>query len=295
MDLYLMSPPPRGWALRARANFKSREAAGVDPVAARREWLTLARAIEQRGATVAVLPPPSDALTGMPYAAECGQIVPRGLKAPLFILPRMLSAHRQPERDHWAPFARELGMEVVEPGAGVWEAQGDVAQFDGATLLFFGGRTDEAGLNAAARFFEGEQIRVRIREPAFHGNMAALPLPAADRLMVCPAVVEPESMRRLEARFRGRLLEVSEEEIRSYATNGLPVGRDLLAPSCIPARVADLVQQVGMRVIPLALGELCEKGGGASRCLVAWAKLPDGAVRLPERHTLAAAARELES
>lgn len=290
-----MSPPPRGWALRARANFKSREAAPVDALAARREWLALARAIEQRGATVAVLPPPGDALTGMPYAAECGQILPRGLNPPLFLLPRMRSPHRQPEREHWAPFARELGMEVVDPGEGVWEAQGDVAHFEGATLLFYGGRTDEAGMNAAARSFPGEVLRLRIREPAFHGNMAALPLPAVDRLLVCRAVVEPESMTRLEARFGPKLVEVTEDEIRSYATNGLPVGRELIAPSCIPQRVRALVEQFGMRVAPLPMGELCEKGGGASRCLVSWAKLPDGVVRVPERYTLAAVARELES
>ena len=77
MDLFLMSPPGRTWALRGRANFRSREAAPADARGARREWLTLARHIEARGGTVVALPSPSDALTGMPYAAECGQVVAR--------------------------------------------------------------------------------------------------------------------------------------------------------------------------------------------------------------------------
>lgn len=295
MDLYLMSPPPRGWALKARANFRSQNAAAVDPAIARREWLSLARALEERGGIVAVLPPPDDALTGMTYAAECGQVLARRGRRPLFLLPRMISAHRRAEREHWAPFARELGMEVVDPGEGIWEAQGDVAELDGATLLFHGGRTDEAGMNAAARHFEGELIRVKIHQPAFHGNMAALPLPAIHRMLVCPAVIAPESMAALSRRFPGQLLEVSEAEIRSYATNGLPVGEALLAPSCLPDRVRALVEAAGMKVISLPMGELCEKGGGASRCLVSRATLPDGAIAVPERHRLPAIAKELEA
>src|SRR3954463_14435991 len=98
LDLYLMSPPSPGWALRGRANFRSREAPPVDAARARREWLALAEAIEAHGGTVVALPPPSDELTGMPYAAECGHIVSNVDGAPIFLLPRMASPHRKPER-----------------------------------------------------------------------------------------------------------------------------------------------------------------------------------------------------
>ena len=114
IDLYLMAPPPPGWALRARANFRSRDADAVDPLRARAEWLVLARAIEARGGTVIALPTPSDALTGMPYAAEAGQIVDRADGPPRFILPRMISPHRQPERDH----RRARGTRAVARGRG---------------------------------------------------------------------------------------------------------------------------------------------------------------------------------
>ncbi|MBX5483394.1 MAG: amidinotransferase [Myxococcaceae bacterium] len=291
-----MSPPHPRWAIRARANFRSKEAGPVDARTARREWLQLAEAIEASGGTVVALPPPDEALTGMPYAAECGQIVDRGDGAPLFVLPRMAHAHRRPEREHWAALARVMGFEVVDPGEGIWEAQGDVAFFDGATLLFFGGRTDEAGMRAAARFFPGERIAVQIREPAFHGNMAALPLPAVDRLLVCPDVIHPASLERLRQRFgAGRLLKVTEEEIRSYATNGLPIGRTWLAPSVVPDRVVALVERAGMTVRRLPMPNLCEKGGGASRCLVSHARVRTGAVRIPEENRLAAIARQIEA
>lgn len=286
MDLYFMSPPSAGWALRGRANFRSREAAQVDARAARREWLALAEAIEARGGTVVALYPPSDELTGMPYAAECGHVVTIAGK-PTFLLPRMAAAHSRNERAHWEALAQRMGLSPTDIGAGTWEAQGDVALFDGATLLFFGGRTDRDGMEAAARFFDGEVLRVQIREPAFHGNMALLPLPAVDRVLACRDVIEPASYAALVARFGSeRLLEVTEDEIRRYATNGLPIGRDLLAPSLVPERVLSLVRAAGMNVVSLTMAELCEKAGGASRCLVSIASVPPGAVHVPDETRL---------
>ena len=286
IDLYFMSPPSAGWALRGRANFRSRDAEQVDARAARREWLALADAIEARGGTVVALYPPSDELTGMPYAAECGHVALID-RRPVFVLPNMAAPHRRAERAWWDALARDIGLATETIDAGTWEAQGDVAIFDGATLLFFGGRTDRAGMEAAARFFEGEVIDVEIREPAFHGNMALLPLPAVDRLLACRAVIAPASYAALVARFgEARIVEVSEEEIRSYATNGLPIGRDLIAPSLLPDRVAAIVTELGMRVVRSPMRELCEKAGGASRCLVSHARVPEALVRLREEHRL---------
>ena len=296
MDLFLMSPPGRAWALRGRNNFRSREAPQVDARQARQEWLALARELEARGGTVVALPSPSELLTGMPYAAECGQVVPREGAPPLFLLPRMLSAHRQTEREHWAPLARRMGLEVVDPGVGIWEAHGDVATFDGVTLLFWGGRTTLEGLVAAARYFPGEVVHVQVREPAFHGNMAVLPLPAVDRLMVCPDVIAPNSYALLRERFgEQRLLTVTEDEIKGYATNGLPVGRDLLAPSVVPDAVRARLALLGMRVVPLTMRELCEKGGGSSRCLVSRAQVDAATVRIPDEYRLEAVAKDIEA
>nr|BDT38083.1 arginine deiminase-related protein [Myxococcus sp. MH1] len=296
MELFLMSPPGRGWALRGRNNFRSREAPQVDARKARREWLALARAIEARGGTVVALTSPLELLTGMPYAAECGQVVAREGRAPWFVLPRMMSDHRRAEREHWASLARRMGFEVVDPGVGIWEAHGDVAHFDGVTLLFWGGRTTLEGLEAAARWFPGEVVRVQVREPAFHGNMALLPLPAVDRMLVCPEVIAPESFARLRERFGdARLLVVTEDEIRRYATNGLPLGRELLAPSVVPGSVRARLEALGMRVVSLDMGELCEKGGGSSRCLVSRAVVEDGAVSIPDEARLAAVARDIEA
>lgn len=288
-----MSPPGKSWALRGRANFRSQKAEPVRPLRARKEWLKLARGIEDLGGTVVVLEARDETLTGMPYAAEAGHVLPPRLEGGdwRFLVPTMKAPHRQRERDEWAPLARALGLEVVDPGGGIWEAQGDVAEMDGVTLLFFGGRTDRGGLEAARREFEGETLVLELREPAFHGNMAVLPLPAVGRLLVCPDVFVGDGVARLERRFeKSRILAVSEHEIRSYATNGLPVGDTWLAPSVVPERVKELVSNAGMRVVTLEMKELCEKAGGASRCLVCRASAP---LAIPEAHRLARVESEI--
>ncbi len=278
-----MSPPGPGWALRGRANFRSRSAAPVDARAALGEWVRLADAIEERGGrVVCLLPPPDTELTGLPYAAECGQLVERGGRG-LFLLPSMGVAHRRGERELWRRVALDLGLEPVDV-EGTWEAQGDVASFRGRTLLFFGGRTDERGLASARAHFPGA-IEVRVREPAFHGNMALLPLEAADRVLACRAVIDAAGWAALEGAFgAGALVEVSEDEIRAYATNGLPVGGDWLVPHLVPERVAELVASWGVGVVRLPMAELCEKAGGASRCLVSHARVSEGLVRVPEAY-----------
>jgi N-dimethylarginine dimethylaminohydrolase len=282
IDLYLMSPPGPGWRLRGRKNFRSEAAAPVDARAAIREWVALADAIEERGGRVVCLvPAPDSELTGLPYAAECGQIVDRD-GALCFLLPHMAAPHRRGERDVWRPAAAALGLRPVDLPEGLWEAQGDVAELRGRTLLFWGGRTDRAGVLAAARYFPQGAILVEVRQPAFHGNMAALPLEAAGKLLVCPEVIVGDGLARLEAAFGAEtLVPVSVDEIRSYATNGLPIGRDVLAPHLTPARVTDLLRAWGLRVIVLPMAELCEKAGGASRCLVSFARVDSARIDVP--------------
>jgi N-dimethylarginine dimethylaminohydrolase len=282
LDLYLMSPPGPGWRLRGRANFRSEAAAPVDARAAIREWVALADAVEARGGRVVCLvPDPDTELTGLPYAAECGQIVEHE-GALAFLLPSMAAPHRRGERDLWRPAAEALGLRPVEI-AGLWEAQGDVAELHGRTLLFWGGRTDHAGVTAAARYFPADAILVEVRQPAFHGNMAALPLEAAGKLLVCPEVIAGDGMERLTAAFGAEaLVPVTVDEIRLYATNGLPVGRDVLAPHLTPPRVVALMRGWGLDVIVLPMVELCEKAGGASRCLVSRARVDEARITVPE-------------
>ncbi|APR78304.1 NG,NG-dimethylarginine dimethylaminohydrolase 1 [Minicystis rosea] len=275
IDLYLMSPPAPTWRLRGRANFRSEAAAPVDARAAIREWVGLADAIEARGGRVVCLvPPPDTELTGLPYAAECGQVVERDGEL-VFLLPNMFAPHRVRERDLWRPVVASLGLRPIDLPAGLWEAQGDVAELRGRTLLFFGGRTDRAGLDAVRPWFPADAIVLECKQPAFHGNMAALPLETVGKILVCPEVIAGDGVAQLERAFGAdALVPVSVDEIRLYATNGLPVGRDVLAPHLTPLRIVDLMRSWGLGVTLLPMRELCEKAGGASRCLVSRARVP---------------------
>jgi len=42
----------------------------------------------------------------------------------------------------------------------------------------------------------------------------------------------------------------------------------VIAPSLLPARVRQLFAKDGLEVVTLPMAELCDKAGGASRCLV---------------------------
>jgi N-dimethylarginine dimethylaminohydrolase len=282
IDLYLMSPPGPDWKIRGRANFRSEAAAQVDPRAAVREWVGLADAIEARGGrVVCLLPAPGSDLTGLPYAAECGHVVEAEGEL-RFLLPNMMAPHRRGEREVWRPVAEALGFHPVDLPEGLWEAQGDVAELRGRTILFWGGRTDRRGIAAAARHFPPDALVIEIRDPAFHGNMAVLPLEAAGKILLCPDVIVGDGVARIEAAFGAEaLVPVSVDEIRRYATNGLPLGREVLVPHLTPDRVIDLLRALGLEPTIFPMVELCEKAGGASRCLVSRARVDPLRITIP--------------
>lgn len=269
-ELFLMSPPSPHWQLRGRANFRSGDAEQVDAKAAFEEWYRLAQEIEKAGGRVLVLPP-DDSMTGLPYCAEAGHSLPPegDDPRPRFLLPRMWAEHRKRELEHWRPFATRIGFRTIEGDGGLWEGQGDVATFRGRCILFFGGRTDAEGLAAYRSQFPADALTIEVKQPAFHGNVALLSVDACDCILVCPQLLVGESMQKLEDAFGAdALLPISLEEAKAYATNALPVASKLIAPTIAPQRVLDALAARGMTIIQLPMRELCEKAGGASRCLV---------------------------
>ena len=216
-ELFLMSPPGKDWQLRGRANFRSGDAAQVDPGAAFVEWTSLVAAIEDAGGQVLALPP-SEALTGLPYCAEAGHaLLPEGADArPRFLLPRMWAKHRVEEAVRWQPMVERLGFRSLHGESGFWEGQGDVASFRGSEILFFGGRTDAEGLAAYRSHFAQDALEIEIRQPAFHGNVALLSIESCDCIVVCPSLLVGDSMDKLKERFgASSLLDISEAEARS--------------------------------------------------------------------------------
>ena len=282
VDLYLMSPPTLAFRLRGRANFRSAKAGPVSGVAALAEWLAVADAIEAGGGRICCLLPAGDLdLTGLPYAAEAGHVVDHNGQLS-FLLPNMASAHRQLERHEWRVVATALGFRPVDVPGGIWEAQGDVAEFRGQTLLTFGGRTDLAGVDAVSRWFPEDALRIAIRQPAFHGNMALLPLEAVDKLVVCPEALDGDALVKLVNAFgREDIIPVDLNDIRLYVTNALAIGRNLIAPHLAADRLGELASTLGYNLIVVPMLDLCEKGGGGPRCLVNHTRLEEARVCVP--------------
>lgn len=275
--IYLMSPPRRDWSLRGRANFKSRGAGGVDAEQARREWAALADAIVDAGGEVVVLPPGDASLTGMIYTAEAGELFRSADRSLHYLLPNMAAEHRRGEADHIAQFVqRELGAEVHEVRA-VWEAQGDAirATHGDAIVHTYGvgpeSRTWAEAYDEVAHLLSPQHIQIAFcADPWFHGNTFLQFFRHGElRLMVvCPDALLEGEYDRLRA-FVGdmEIVEISAEESRGYDTNALQVGRTVLAPQSFSKKTYQAVEDLGLTVRRLQLGELFSKGGGAPVCL----------------------------
>ena len=289
--IYLMSPPRRDWALRGRANFKSRAAAAVDPEQARREWSALADAIVAAGGEVAVMPPGDAALTGMIYTAEAGEFFRDAQGGGRFMLPSMAAEHRRGEADHIARFVEEtLGLATHTVGV-TWEAQGDaIRTAHGHAIVHTYGvgpdaRTADEAYDKVADLLSPQHLQIAFRaDPWFHGNtfLQFFRRGARAIMLVCPEALEPGEYERLLA-FVGELpvVELSRAQSEGYDTNALQVGETILAPMTFSNDAREAARRLDLDVVTLDLGELFSKGGGAPVCLTnrMWglevAELPD--------------------
>lgn len=287
--LYLMSPPRADWALRGRANFKSRAADQVDADRARREWSTLADAIVDAGGEVVVLPPGPAELTGLIYTAEAGEYFCDS-SGPGFILPSMAAAHRRAEADHIDAFVSDtLGFRTLTTEAR-WEAQGDAIRVDADTVVHTYGvgpdrRTSPEAYREVADRLSDQHIQIAFRaDPWFHGNTFLQFFRHGDDtvMLVCPKALESEEYQRLR-QFVGDIpaVELTRDQSEGYDTNALQVGSTVLAPQTFSNHARDACRQLGLDVQRLHLGELFSKGGGAPVCLtnrlwgLAAGELPD--------------------
>lgn len=289
--VFLMSPPRRDWALRGRANFKSEIAGNVDASRARGEWAELADAIIDAGGEVAVMPPGDASLTGLIYTAEAGELY-RGEGGEVrFLLPSMAVDHRLDEADHIASFIEErLGFRTDRVEA-VWEAQGDAIRAGGPDEIVhtYGAgsqaRTSKNAYTEVADRMGGRHIQIGFRaDPWFHGNTFLQFFRTATDLvmLVCPdALLDGEYERLKQFVDNAAVVELTRQQSEGYDTNALQVGDTVIAPRSFSDIARGAVEEMGLRVEMLELGELFSKGGGAPVCLTnrLWRLRPD---ELPE-------------
>ncbi len=277
IPLFLMSPPRADWGLRGRANFKSRQAGEADAKAAYEEWAALADAIVAAGGEVVVMPPGGSELTGMIYTAEAGEYFRDPAGDHHFLLPRMAAAHRRAEAPHIASFVRDtLGFQTHEVRA-TWEAQGDAIRGPHPDVVIhtYGegpdARTTDEAYEEVASFLSPRHLQVQFRaDPWFHGNtfLQFFRRDGEAVMLVCPEALMPGEYDRLKAFVEGvALVELTREESEGYDTNALQVGTTVIAPRSFSEKARAAVQDLGLTVETLDLGELFSKGGGAPVCL----------------------------
>lgn len=272
-----MSPPRRDWALRGRANFKSRTADAVDAEEARREWTALANAIVAAGGEVVVLKPGDPGLTGMIYTAEAGEYFRGPQGDGHFLLPSMAAAHRQKEATHITVFAEEtLGLNVHRIQS-TWEAQGDAIRsvHPDSIIHTYGvgpdSRTSEVAYQEVAPLLSPQHIQIGfVADPWFHGNTFLQFFRSGQQqvMLVCPEALLPGEYDRLKS-FVGDtpVVELTRAESEGYDTNALQVGDTILAPQSFSGKAREAAESLGLSVESMDLGELFSKGGGAPVCL----------------------------
>jgi len=278
---YLMSPPRTDWTLRGRANFRSREAGGVDARRARREWSDLADAIVEAGGEVVVCPPhPARPLTGMIYTAEAGEFYRTDEGERRFLLPNMAVEHRRLEADWIGGLFEGLGIrtEAVEA---VWEAQGDAIRgaVAGEVVHTWGrgpdGRTEAAAFEEISGKLGDRELHLQFEaDPWFHGNTFINVYRAAESatdpaaiLLVCPAALPEAEFDRLTDFLDAEVRTIDRDQSLGYDTNALQVGDTVLAPSTLSETADRAFRDLGLDIVRLDLGELFTKGGGAPVCL----------------------------
>lgn len=265
-----MSYPPARWHIRGGSNFRSVTRQSTDPRSAAQEWLVLADAIEEAGARVVVLPPPSvePPLTGMVYTANAGAFFPGG-----FTTSKMWAEHRVSEPMHVAAFFESLGVPVSH-AEHVWEGQADICTLpDDRYILTYGVRSvAESAAEVRGRLPRGARaLEVQIRDPYFHGDtcMALLRTPRGPALLLCHEAVVAPSIDEIVGFAEGiEVIRVSEADTLAYACNALAVGERWLAPTGLSAELRRTVGARGLEVVELDLSELFGKGGGGPRCMV---------------------------
>ncbi len=280
MSVYLMSYPRPDWGIRGGANFLSSQLSDQppNPQRAMKEWLTVADAIEDAGGTVLIVPPaPHLNLTGMPYTAEAGEYFVDADGVPSFVLPKMKSAHRQPEPTWIGGYVMGLGWKTRAVSV-TWEAQGDAIRIGPDRIVHTHGkgpmrRTQPEAYAQVADLLSPHHIDIQYRAyPWFHGNtfMAAFHSPDQSRavVMVCPEALMDGELERLEA-FCGQtpVVHITRLQSLNYATNALQVGGTVLAPSGQDESITKVWTDLGLEIVELKLVELFRRGGGAAVCM----------------------------
>ncbi len=233
--------------------------------AARREWASLHRALNDAGAQIDLVPS-APGLPDLVFTANAAVVLDG--KA---LLARFRHAERRAEEPHFAAAFRKLQARGLIasvrtlPEDVTLEGAGDCVWDDTRNLFWmgYGPRSDEAARHAVAEEFGAEVVALRLADPSFyHMDTALCPLPGGEVLYV-PAAFTPEGRAAICGRVAAdQRIAIADEDARLLAANAVCVGSTLVLSGCSDGLRGRLNER-GYRVRPTPLGSFLRSGGSA--------------------------------
>lgn len=259
----LLMCDPRHYAVRYAINPWMRASLGqVDPARARRQWLSLRRALTAE-AEVQVMSPQAE-LPDLVFTANAALLWGRRAVPARFRYPE-----RQGEQSHNEAWLRGAGFQVIAPPAGLcFEGAGDALfECDTPRLWLGTGPRSDPGMGSwLAQTLAVEVQPLRLVDPRlYHLDTCFCPLPRGG-LLWFPSAFDEESRLRIAAAFPAeRRVAVVESEAARFACNAVCVGDTVFGDGIGDATEARL-SHLGLDVVRVQLDEF-QKSGGSAKCL----------------------------
>ncbi len=249
-DYYSIEYEINPWMSRAR---------GAETELAKAQWRGLHETLSSLP-TIIHLVPPQPKLPDMVFTANAGLAVGRK-----FIPSNFRHVERAGEAAHFARWMEKRGYEILWlPRNLYFEGEGD-ALF-GADALFCGYkfRSDIQAHRAVADMLGCLVISVELVDPRFyHLDTCFCPLPDGGAVWF-PAAFDEYGQRAIRAHLP-ELIDVEEEEAKSFCCNAVVLEHDIVLPEGAPKLVKRLTSR-GYRCHELPMSEFL-KAGGACKCL----------------------------
>jgi N-dimethylarginine dimethylaminohydrolase len=255
----LLLCPPDHYGIEYEINPWMSRARGAEIALAQAQWQGLRKTLASLETRIELVPP-QPKLPDMVFTANAGLAVGR-----TFIPSNFRHEERAREAPHFARWMEAHDYEVVWlPKELYFEGEGD-ALFSGDTLFCgYKFRSDIQSHRAVADMLGCLVISVELADPRFyHLDTCFCPLPDGGAVWF-PAAFDEYGQRAIRAHVP-ELIDVEEEEAKSFSCNAVVLERDIVLPEGAPKLVQKLEAR-GYRCHQLPMSEFL-KAGGACKCL----------------------------
>jgi N-dimethylarginine dimethylaminohydrolase len=225
------------------------------------QWNTLKETLMSFGADVHVINP----IEGLPDMTflDCGLII-----GDSFIPSNFKHRERQEERIHYVQYFFSQGYKI-KPIQGKFEGHGDSLWQGNKLFLGYGFRTDYSATKEIKQIVtdcECESVVLTLKlvnSYFYHLDTCFCPL-GKDMAMVYPPAFNQESFGIIKANVK-ILIEVGEEDARSFACNAVVVGNEIIMPVC-RGGIDQKLRSLGYSITMIPMDAFI-KAGGACKCL----------------------------